>query len=216
MIQIIKSEIKIAGINFLLILSALAAALIVFSAAAGELIDFYPVSFEVIFPFFAAVAAGEWGKTGADRNCDLIVSQGRSLFRWAAVRYMVVFGISGVFALACMAASWAIRGGTVLWRPPVLYFPVAFFLSSLCMLVGLKCTQEHIAALTGGLIWLAALLMRGLLRIPGVEYVYPFICFAGDQNQIWLWNKCIFMGMGVLIWGVIRRVCSGRNSLLFR
>ncbi|MFR5134603.1 MAG: hypothetical protein ACLTEG_05835 [Acutalibacter sp.] len=60
--------------------------------------------------------------------------------------------------------------------------------------------QEHLATLVCCLLWLAALLTRSLLRLPGVEYVYPFLRFAGDQHGVWLWNKAALTGTGLLLW----------------
>lgn len=82
MIRRATSEIKITGINFFIISAAFTSALIVLSAIAGELLHFYPVSFEVMFPFFATIAVGEWGKTRADSNFDIIAAQSSSLFHW--------------------------------------------------------------------------------------------------------------------------------------
>lgn len=47
----IESEVKIFGINFFIVSAAFTVAMIVLSIIAGDLLDFYPVSFEVIFPF---------------------------------------------------------------------------------------------------------------------------------------------------------------------
>ena len=51
-----------------------------------------------------------------------------------------------------------------------------------------------------GLLWLVALLTRSLLRLFGVEFVYPFLCFAGDQHGVWLYNKAVLAGMGLFLW----------------
>ena len=48
----IESEVKIFGINFFIVSAAFTVAMIVLSIIAGNLLDFYPVSFEVVFPFF--------------------------------------------------------------------------------------------------------------------------------------------------------------------
>lgn len=208
MIRKMQKELKIAGINFFLVAGVLAAALILLSLAAGELIDFYPVSFEVIFPFFTAVAVGEWGKTRADDNFEVIAAQGSSLFQWAALRYAAIFSMSGVFAVLCMAVSSVTRYELPLWELLVMYVSPAFFLSSLGALVGILCSQEHVGTLVCGILWLAFLLTRGLLRVPGVEYIYLFIRYAGDENHIWLWNKGILAGAGLVCWGVIYRVCK--------
>ena len=58
----IESEVKIFGINFFIVSAAFTVAMIVLSIIAGDLLDFYPVSFEVVFPFFVTIvklAAGE-------------------------------------------------------------------------------------------------------------------------------------------------------------
>ena len=48
----IESEVKIFGINFFIVSATFTIAMIVLSTIAGDLLDFYPVSFEVVFPFF--------------------------------------------------------------------------------------------------------------------------------------------------------------------
>ena len=67
------------------------------------------------------------------------------------------------------------------------------------------------AALACGLLWLAALLARGLLRLPGVECVYPFLRFAGDPNGIWLRNKAVLAAAGALLWASIAWRCRPRR-----
>ena len=47
----IESEVKIFGINFFIVSVTFTVAMIVLSIIAGDLLDFYPVSFEVVFPF---------------------------------------------------------------------------------------------------------------------------------------------------------------------
>lgn len=213
MIRRAASEIKMIGMNFFLISAAFTSALIVLSAAAGELLDFYPVVFEVILPFFAAVSAGEWGKTRADSNFDMIAAQCGSLFHWVLLRYVVTFGISGVFAVFCMVFSSVFRYELPFWELLIVYFPPAFFLSSLCALFGIHCTGEHAATSACGIMWLMVLLARGLLGIPGAEYIYLFIRYADGQSPVWLWNKCIVTASGMLIWGSIYMGCKRRGML---
>ena len=55
MIAQIESEVKIFGINFFIVSVTFTVAMIVLSIIAGDLLDFYPVSFEVVFPFFETV-----------------------------------------------------------------------------------------------------------------------------------------------------------------
>lgn len=146
MIRRVWSELKIMGADFFILSAAFTAAIILLSAIAGELLPFYPVSFEVLFPFYAAVAVGEWGKTRADSNYDLIAAQSSSLFRWVLLRYVITFGISTVFAVFCMVFTSVFRYEFPLWELLLIYSPPAFFLSSLCALFGIHCTGEHVAA----------------------------------------------------------------------
>lgn len=208
MIRRVESEIRIIGINFFIVSAAFVTALIVLSAIAGELLNFYPVSFEVIFPYFVTIAVGEWGKTRADSNFDIIAAQSSSLFRWVLLRYAVTFGISSVFAVFCMVFSSAFRYELSLWELLIIYFPPAFFLSSLCALLGIHYTAEHIATLVCGIVWLIVLIIRSLLRISGVAYVYLFIRYADNQNPVWLWNKCIVTTIGFFLWGIIYLRCK--------
>lgn len=203
----IESEVKIFGINFFIVSAAFTIATIILSIIAGDMLDFYPVSFEVIFPFFVTIVVGEWGKTRADSNFDVIAAQSKSLFIWVLLRYMIAFAIAGLFAVFSMAGASVVRYEMPIWESIVLYFPPAFFLSSLCSLLGIMCRQEHIAALVCGVIWMIILLTRSLLRFPGLEYVYLFIRFAGDQNNIWLWNKGIIVLAGFFLWGIIFWKC---------
>lgn len=203
MIQRVENEIKIMGTNSFIVSAAFTTALIVLSVIAGELLDFYMVSFEVIFPFFAAIVVGEWGKTRADSNFDIVAAQSKSLFRWVLIRYVIAFGISSIFAVFCMVISSVFRYEFPLWELLVVYFPTTFLLSSLCALLGICCTQEHVATLICGIVWLIVLLIRSLLRIPGVEYIYLFIRYADGQNPVWLWNKGIITIAALFLWSII-------------
>ena len=51
--------------------------------------------------------------------------------------------VSSVFAVFCMALSSAFRYELPLWELLVIYFPPAFFLSSLCALLGIQNAGEH-------------------------------------------------------------------------
>lgn len=208
MIVRIQNEIKVFGINFFIVSAAFAAAWTALSMLAGELLDFYPASFEVIYPFFAAIVVGEWGKTRADDNFDMIAAQSKSLFRWVLFRYIAAFGTSSVFAILSMAGASIVRYEWPMQELIAMYFPPAFLLSSLCALFNIICKQEHIAAASCGMIWLILLLTRSLLRFPGIEYIYLFIRFAGDQNHIWLYNKVIITIIGGLLWGLIYMKCK--------
>ena len=68
------------------------------------------------------------------------------------------------------------------------------------MFIAYAIVPAVVFTLVCGLLWLVALLTRSLLRLPGVEYVYPFLRFAGDQHAAWLWNKAALAGLGLLWW----------------
>lgn len=204
----VAREAQIFGINFWIVSAAVGAATIAFSLLAGELLDFYPAIFEVVYPFFAAIVVGEWGKTRSDGNFDLVAAQCKSLFPWVLRRYTAAFGGASLFAVLSMAGASIARYELPLGELLAMYFPPAFFLSSLCALLGLLCRQEHIATLVCGVVWLVLLFTRSLLRFPGLEYIYLFIRFAGDQNNIWLWNKGIVSLAGLLLWGGIYWACK--------
>ena len=208
MMRRVAREAQIFGINFWIVSAAVGAATIAFSLLAGELLDFYPAIFEVVYPFFAAIVVGEWGKTRSDGNFDLIAAQCESLFPWVLRRYTAAFGGASLFAALSMAGASIARYELPLGELLAIYFPPAFFLSSLCALLGLLCRQEHIATLVCGVVWLDLLFTRSLLRFPGLEYIYLFIRFAGDQNNIWLWNKGIVSLAGLLLWSGIYWACK--------
>ena len=213
MLKKLKGEIKIAGANFFLVSGAFAAFLTALAILAGDLMDYSAVGFEVLFPFYTAMAASEWGKTRADRNFPVIAAQSPSMFSWVFLRWLAIFAATGLLAVCCMLVSGVFRQEGSVWEMLLVYFPTAFFFSSLCALAGILWSREHVAALTGGLLWLTALFTRGLLRFPGVEYVYPFLQFAGDQNRVLVWNKGILTAAGLLTWGGIWLKC--RKGLWF-
>ena len=204
----VAREAQIFGINLWIVSAAVGAATIAVSLLAGDLLDFYPAIFEVVYPFFAAIVVGEWGKTRSDGNFDLIAAQCESLFPWVLRRYTAAFGGASLFAALSMAGASIARYELPPGELLAIYFPPAFFLSSLCALLGLLCRQEHIATLVCGAVWLVLLFTRSLLRFPGLEYIYLFIRFAGDQNNIWLWNKGIVSLAGLLLWSGIYWACK--------
>lgn len=179
-------ELKIAGINFPLVTAALSLALVLFAALAGELLDFAPIAFEVVFPLYAAIAA-----------------QSPARFSWVLCRFFAVFVTVSLFALATMLAAAWVRPGLAWGEMLLLYLPTAFFFASVAALVGGLSPQEHLPTLVCGLLWLVALLTRSLLRLSGVEYVYPFLRFAGDQHGVWLWSKAALAGIGLLLWAAL-------------
>ena len=191
-------ELKIAGINFPLVTAALSLALVLFAALAGELLDFGPIAFEVVFPLYAAIAVGEWSRFRSDTAFEAIAAQSPARFPWVLWRFFAVFAAVSLFALATMLAAAWVRPGLAWGEMLLLYLPTAFFWASVAALVGGLSSQEHLPTLVCGLLWLVALLTRSLLRLPGVEYV-----FAGDQHGVWLWSKAALAGIGLLLWAAL-------------
>lgn len=200
MICRIRNELKIAGSNLYLISMMLVVFLIFLAVFAGELLNVSSMGFEVVFPFYAAVAVGEWGKTRSDDNYDVIAAQSRSLWGWITVRYMAVMGTVSVFAAAGMAIVSLIRSEMTFMEMLLTYFPTAFFLSSLSMWVGIHFEKEHVATTVCGVVWLVFLMAQGLLRIPIVQYFYLFIRFAGIQGNVWIVNIIVLFCIGFAIW----------------
>ena len=195
--------------------AALSLALVLFAALAGELLDFAPIAFEVVFPLYAAIAVGEWARFRSDAAFEAIAAQSPVRFPWMLCRFFAVFATVSLFALATMLAAAWVRPGLAWGEMLLLYLPTAFFFASVAALVGGLSPQEHLALVGGlspqehlptlvcGLLWLVALLTRSLLRLPGVEYVYPFLRFAGDQHGVWLWSKAALAGIGLLLWAAL-------------
>lgn len=208
----ILMEMQIIGSNLPLFSVAVIAVFTFISLISGELINLSCVGFEVVFPFFTAIAVGEWGKTRSDANYDVIAAQGKSLFRWILMRYLTVWGICSLSALGGMAAVFFIRREMAMGELIFIYFPTAFLLSSLATLTGLVYVREHTATLVCGLVWLVSLMLRSLLQFPGLAYLYPFIRFAGVDDGIWLVNKGVLCLMGLGLWGLIYWTCRCRAS----
>lgn len=201
----IGNEWKIMGSNFFLISAALTVFLVFVAVLAGDLINISNLVSEVIFPFYASVAVGEWGETRADRNYETIAAQNSSVLGWCAIRYIAVAGAVSIFAAVGMATVWTVRKEMSFAEMAMAYFPTAFALSSLSVLFGLFSEREHVAATACGVLWLMALMARGLLRIRPVRYIYPFIWFAGGEDDIWILNKGILCVCALAVWGLVRR-----------
>lgn len=215
MIRGVWYELKLIGRSLWMMCALLLAGLLFVALFGGDLLHLSSIGFEVIFPLFTAMAVGEWGKTRADDNFEIIAAQGRSLFWWVVTRFLAVWAAAGLSAAGGMAAVCLIREEMPFWESLLIYAPVAFCLSSLSAFVGCCIPQEHAASCVCGVVWLAELLLRGLLRVPGVEYFYLFIRYAGDQNGIWPVNKAVLMVVGIVCWGSIYRICKSPCCKIF-
>ncbi|MDD2959644.1 MAG: hypothetical protein PHR92_14175 [Lachnospiraceae bacterium] len=203
----IKSEFKIVGINLILVSAAVVALFTLLAVFGGDLLHLSSLGFEVIFPFFAAIAVGEWGKTRADSNYDVISAQSKSLFSWVFFRFFIVFATVSLFALISMVIVHAVRNEMPLWEIMCIYFPPAFLLASLSALFNICYKQEHISTLICGVIWLLTMITKGLLRFPLAAYLYLFVRYAGIQNGVWFVNKVVLMVISLFLWGIIYIIC---------
>lgn len=210
MIHRIFNEMKIMGSSICLVAALLVAALVFLAMISGELLNVSCIGFEVIFPFFAAVAVGEWGRTRADGNFAVIAAQSSSLFTWVFTRFTATAAITSLFAMVGMVLTTLIRREMPLGELMLIYFPTAFLLSALSLLVGLCSSGDHTAALACGVVWLMALLVRSLLRIPGVACFYLFVRFGGVQSSIWVVNKVVLCILGLVLCGAARSICNKR------
>ncbi len=102
-------ELKIAGVNFPLVTAALSLALVIFAVLAGELLDFGPIAFEVVFPLYAAIAVGEWGRSRGDPVFEAVAAQSPALFPWILRRFFTLFSSVSLFALTTMLGATLIR-----------------------------------------------------------------------------------------------------------
>lgn len=211
MIQKLKNEIRIAGVDLYLISAALVAALVFFAVFAGDLVNLSSLTFEVILPFFTAIAIGEWGKTKADDNYDVIAAQSSSVFPWVMSRYIAIMGTVSLFALVGAIAVSFIRNEMAVWELLLTYFPTALSLSSLSLFIGVRHAQEHVATLVCGVVWLVGLMARSVLQLPLVKYIYPFIRFTGDPDNIWLVNKAMLCVISLLLWCMIYWICKNNR-----
>lgn len=188
------------GGSLWLLSAGLSAALVFLALSAGELLNVSALGFEVIFPFYAAIAVGEWGKTRADDNYDAIAAQTGSVFSWTAVRYAAVMEVVNLSAVAGMIPVTLIRGEMSFAETLLSYCPTAFLLSSLAMAAGTLSRREHTASLVCGLVWLAELMAGSLLRFPAARCIYLFACFSGIRGGEWAVNKGFLCALGLVIW----------------
>ena len=98
----VRLEAKIMGINPFWISALLTAAFLIVCATGGDNVNWGYLGFEVLFPFYMAVAVGEWCRIRADQIFDVISAQGKSLFLWIVRRFLVLFVTVTVFAVIGM------------------------------------------------------------------------------------------------------------------
>lgn len=205
-----KYESKITGLNPLGISALLTGAFLIVCATGGDNVSWEYLGSEVIFPFYMAIAAGEWCKIQTDPMFDVISAQGRSLFPWIVRRYLFLSGTTGIFALLGMLAISAIKQGSPVTEMICLFLPTAFVLSSAGVFISLLCNIPHIPAMTIGVAWLFSIMAKGLLRFAPVPYFYLFIRYAGIDDGRFKVNKMILLFTGALMWSVVYVLCKKR------
>ena len=149
-----KLEAKIVGINPLWISALLTAAFLIVCATGGDNVNWGYLGFEVIFPFYTAIAVGEWCRTRADQMFDVISAQGKSIFLWIVRRFLLLFVTVTIFAVIGILGTVIITKTASVGELLLIFLPTAFFLSSVCIVLSLLSSVPHIPTMAAGVIWL--------------------------------------------------------------
>lgn len=206
----VRLETKIMGINPFWISALLTAAFLIVCATGGDNVNWGYLGFEVVFPFYMAVAVGEWCRIRADQIFDVISAQGKSLFLWIVRRYFILFGAVMVFAVIGMLGTVIITKTASIGELLMTFLPTAFFLSSVCIFLSMLSNIPHIPTMAVGVIWLFSIMSMSLLRFRPIQYLYLFIRFAGVDSSIWILNKLVLLAAGIVLWICVFIVCQKR------
>lgn len=205
-----KYESKIIGINPLWISALLTATFLTVCATGGQNVNWGYLGFEVVFPFYIAVAIGEWCKTRTDPMFDAISAQGKSLFLWIVRRFVLLFGAITLFAVVGMAGVSIITQTAAIGDLLLTFLPTAFFLSSVCVFLSMLSSVPHIPTMAVGVIWLFSIMSMSLLRFPIIQYFYLFVRFAGIESLVWVVNKIVLLLIGIVLWICVFIICQKR------
>lgn len=206
----VKLEAKIMGINPFWISALLTAAFLIVCATGGDNVNWGYLGFEVLFPFYMAVAVGEWCRIRADQIFDVISAQGKSLFLWIVRRFLILFVTVMAFAVIGMLGTVVITKATSIGELLLTFLPTAFFLSSVCIFLSVLSSIPHIPTMTVGVIWLFSIISMSLLRFRPIQYLYLFIRFAGVDSSTWILNKLVLFVTGLILWLCVFIVCQKR------
>lgn len=206
----VRLETKIMGINPFWISALLTAAFLIVCATGGDNVNWGYLGFEVLFPFYMAVAVGEWCRIRADQIFDVISAQGKSLFLWMVRRFLVLFVTVTVFAVIGMFGTVIITKTASIGELLMTFLPTAFFLSSVCIFLSVLSSIPHIPTMAVGVIWLFSIMSMSLLRFRPIQYLYLFIRFAGVDSSIWILNKLVLLVAGIVLWICVFLVCQKR------
>lgn len=206
----VKLEAKIMGINPFWISALLTAAFLIVCATGGDNVNWGYLGFEVLFPFYMAVAVGEWCRIRADQIFDVISAQGKSLFLWLVRRFLVLFVTVTVFAAIGMLGTVIITKTASIGELLLTFLPTAFFLSSVCIFLSVLSSIPHIPTMAVGVIWLFSIMSMSLLRFRPIQYLYLFIRFAGVDSSTWILNKLVLFVAGLILCLCVFIVCQKR------
>lgn len=206
----VKLEAKIMGINPFWISALLTAAFLIVCATGGDNVNWGYLGFEVLFPFYMAVAVGEWCRIRADQIFDVISAQGKSLFLWIVRRFLVLFVTVTVFAVIGMLGTVIITKTASIGELLLTFLPTAFFLSSVCIFLSVLSSIPHIPTMVVGVIWLFSIMSMSLLRFRPIQYLYLFIRFGGVDSSTWILNKLVLFVAGLILWLCVFIVCQKR------
>ena len=195
-----KQELKIIGVNPIWITALLTGAFLVVCATGGENVHWGYLGFELIFPFYLSVVVGEWCKTHTDPMFEVIAAQGKSLFLWIVRRFLLLFGLVSIFALVGMVGVMFLKADMSLGDLVLTFFPTAFFLASLCVLISVVTNVQHIPTMIVGVLWLFSIMSMSLLRFKAVQYFYLFARYAEIQEPVWIINKTFLLATGIVFW----------------
>lgn len=205
-----KYESKIIGINPFWISALLTATFLIVCATGGRNVNWGYLGFEVIFPFYMAIAIGEWCKTRSDQMFDVISAQGKSLFVWVIRRFVLIFVVITVFAVVGMVGILVITQTATIGDLMLTFIPTAFFLSSVCVFLSMLSGVPHIPTMAVGVIWLFSILSISLLRFHAIQYFYLFVRFAGIDSPVWIINKVVILLIGIVLWIGVFLICQKR------
>lgn len=206
----VRLETKIMGINPFWISALLTAAFLIVCATGGDNVNWGYLGFEVVFPFYMAVAVGEWCRIRTDQIFDVISAQGKSLFLWIVQRYFILFGAVMVFTVIGMLGTVIITKTASIGELLMTFLPTAFFLSSVCIFLSMLSNIPHIPTMAVGVIWLFSIMSMSLLRFRTIQYLYLFIRFAGVDSSTWILNKLVLFVAGLILWLCVFIVCQKR------
>lgn len=206
----VKLEAKIMGINPFWISALLTAAFLIVCSTGGDNVNWGYLGFEVLFPFYMAVAVGEWCRIRADQIFDVISAQGKSLFLWIVRRFLILFVTVTAFAVIGMLGTVVITKAASIGELLLTFLPTAFFLSSVCIFLSVLSSIPHIPTMAVGVIWLFSIMSMSLLRFRPIQYLYLFIRFAGVGSSTWILNKLVLLVTGLILWLCVFIVCQKR------